>query len=229
MCILKQKSAFTGEWNEYKITFISILMPRHGRNPRYNIHRINRFFEEVAIQLRERTVISVMPAHESVCPRGKAQLPIEKFPWNFIIAIFNENFQHHIILAHVTKKNTLRKYLHIFTGCWKILSPTRKETSYNDQTLTSASHSKTKNQKVVRPTRSPRKQWPPRRDEKWRPFNCFLGRVGLRTYQHPCIWLIFTIEKTRFFCEVRPQMEGNSDDLIQKKDRNNSNLILWLW
>jgi len=23
-------------------------------------------------------------------------------------------------------------------------------------------------------------------DEKWRPFNCFFSRVGLRTYQHPC-------------------------------------------
>ena len=24
-------------------------------------------------------------------------------------------------------------------------------------------------------------------DEKWRPFNCFFTRVGLRTYQHPCM------------------------------------------
>ena len=24
-------------------------------------------------------------------------------------------------------------------------------------------------------------------DEKWRPFNFFFSRVGLRTYQHPCI------------------------------------------
>ena len=24
-------------------------------------------------------------------------------------------------------------------------------------------------------------------DEKWRLFNCFFSRVGLRTYQHPCI------------------------------------------
>ena len=24
-------------------------------------------------------------------------------------------------------------------------------------------------------------------DEKWRPFNCLFSRVGLRTYQHPCI------------------------------------------
>ena len=26
-------------------------------------------------------------------------------------------------------------------------------------------------------------------EEKWRPFNCFFSRVGLRTYQHPCTWL----------------------------------------
>ena len=24
-------------------------------------------------------------------------------------------------------------------------------------------------------------------DEKWRPLNCFFSRVGLRTYQHPCM------------------------------------------
>ena len=25
-------------------------------------------------------------------------------------------------------------------------------------------------------------------DEKWRPFNCFFSRVGLKTYQHPCTY-----------------------------------------
>ena len=33
-------------------------------------------------------------------------------------------------------------------------------------------------------------------DEKWRLFNCFFSRVGLRTYQHPCkMWtgLIFKV------------------------------------
>jgi len=40
-------------------------------------------------------------------------------------------------------------------------------------------------QKFVRPTRSPRQQWPPRRTKKWRTFNCFFSRVGLRIYQHP--------------------------------------------
>ena len=73
-----------------------------------------------------------MPAHASVCPRGKAKLPIEKSPWNFIIAICNENFQHNLTLANVTKNNILREYLRIFT------------------------------------------------------------------------WLLFTTEKARFFCEVRP-------------------------
>jgi hypothetical protein len=29
-------------------------------------------------------------------------------------------------------------------------------------------------------------------NKKWLPFNCFFSRVGLRTYQHPCIC---TIEK----------------------------------
>ena len=55
--------------------------------------------------------------------------------------------------------------------------------------LTFASHSKTI-QKVVRPTRSPRQQWPPLRTKKWRTLNCFFSRVGLRTYQHPCISLL---------------------------------------
>ena len=41
------------------------------------------------------------------------------------------------------------------------LRATRKETSYSDQTVTFASHSKI--QKVVRPTRSPRQQLPSRR------------------------------------------------------------------
>jgi len=30
-------------------------------------------------------------------------------------------------------------------------------------------------------------------DEKWRPFIHFLSRVGLRTYQHPCIWMCVNI------------------------------------
>jgi len=34
----------------------------------------------------------------------------------------------------------------------------------------------------------------PASDEKWRPFNCFFSRVGLRTYQHPCILAIMAQE-----------------------------------
>jgi len=33
-------------------------------------------------------------------------------------------------------------------------------------------------------------------DEKWSPFNCFFSRIGLRTYQHPCILDILTAEST---------------------------------
>jgi len=29
-------------------------------------------------------------------------------------------------------------------------------------------------------------------DNKWRPFNCFFSRIGLRTYQHPCITILQT-------------------------------------
>ena len=35
-------------------------------------------------------------------------------------------------------------------------------------------------------------------DEKWRTFNCFFSRVGLRTYQHPCICVIRN-NKMNFF------------------------------
>jgi len=49
-------------------------------------------------------------------------------------------------------------YVNIITGVLIVISPTRKETSYSDQTLTFTSHSKKKIQKVVRPTRSPRQQ-----------------------------------------------------------------------
>jgi hypothetical protein len=49
------------------------------------------------------------------------------------------------------------KVLHTHTGV--LISPTRKETSNSDQTLTFTSHAKKKKiQKVVRPTRSPRQQ-----------------------------------------------------------------------
>jgi len=31
-----------------------------------------------------------------------------------------------------------------------------------------------------------------RAEEKWRYFNCFFSRLGLRTYQHPCIRVVPT-------------------------------------
>jgi hypothetical protein len=46
---------------------------------------------------------------------------------------------------------------------------------------------KKKIQKVVRPTRSPRQQWPSRRTKNGDLSIVFFSRVGLRTYQHPCI------------------------------------------
>jgi len=69
-------------------------------------------------------------------------------------------------------------------GADKSLAWTRKETVYSDQTLTFASHSKKKSESrlsnqvsAVAVTSA--------LDEKWRPFNCFFSRLGLRTYQHP--------------------------------------------
>ena len=41
-------------------------------------------------------------------------------------------------------------------------------------------------QKAVRPTRSPRQQWPPRRTKNVDLSIVFFSRVGLRTYQLPC-------------------------------------------
>ena len=61
-----------------------------------------------------------------------------------------------------TCRQKARVYGNRLPGCWSVLSPTRKETSYSDQAVTFARHSKTI-QKFVRPTRSPRQQWPTRR------------------------------------------------------------------
>ena len=68
-------------------------------------------------------------------------------------------------------------------GCWEVLSPTRKETNYSDQTLTSASHSKKKNYENYPSNQVSAATVTSASDEKWRPFS----RMGLRTYQHPCI------------------------------------------
>ena len=49
-------------------------------------------------------------------------------------------------------------------------------------------------------------------DEKWRPFNCFFSRVGLRTYQHSCTG---KIRRTSSFSPMsstlRPQTFGALD------------------
>ena len=76
-------------------------------------------------------------------------------------------------------------FCRMYRGADIVLSLTRKETSYSDQTLTFASHSKTI-PKVVRPTRSPRQQWPLRRTKNFDIVIVFFSRVGLRTYQHSC-------------------------------------------
>ena len=49
-----------------------------------------------------------------------------------------------------------------------------------------ASHSKKKNQKFVRPSRSPRQENDLRVRGKMATIQFFFNRVGLRTYQHPC-------------------------------------------
>ena len=49
------------------------------------------------------------------------------------------------IYIRINKCVHIHIYIYVCTylpGCWQVLSPTRKETSYSDQTLTSASHSK---------------------------------------------------------------------------------------
>ena len=75
-----------------------------------------------------------------------------------------------------------------YRGANKSLArPKRKNLQRPNYNFCKPLQKKKKNQKLVRPTRSPRQQWPPRR-EKWRSFNCFFSPIGLRTYQHPCIY-----------------------------------------
>ena len=40
-------------------------------------------------------------------------------------------------------------------------------------------------------------------DEKWRPFNYFFSRAGLRNYQHPCIRYAVPKEISLFYCLYR--------------------------
>ena len=78
------------------------------------------------------------------------------------------------------------EYKLVIPGCCQVLSPTRKETSYSDQTLTFASQSKKKNSEGCLSNQVSAAAMTSASDEKWRPFNCFFISVGLRTYQHPC-------------------------------------------
>ena len=75
-------------------------------------------------------------------------------------------------------------YFSLKPGCWLVLSPIRKETSSSDQTLTFASHSKN-NSEGYPSNQVSAAAMTSASDEKWRTFNCFFSRVGLRTYQHP--------------------------------------------
>ena len=71
-------------------------------------------------------------------------------------------------------------------GRWEVLSPTKKETGYSDQTLTFSSPYKKKNSEVCPSNQVSTAAMTSASEEKWRPFNCFFSRVGLRIYQHPC-------------------------------------------
>jgi len=74
----------------------------------------------------------------------------------------------------------------IITWCWYVLSPTWKETGYSDQTLNFASHSKKYSESCPSNQVSAATVNSVSYEKRW-PFNCLFSRVGLRTYQHPCI------------------------------------------
>ena len=57
-------------------------------------------------------------------------------------------------------------------GCWQVLSLTRKEICYRNQTLTFASHSKKKKLEVCPPKQVSAAAMTSASDEKWRPFHC---------------------------------------------------------
>ena len=64
--------------------------------------------------------------------------------------------------------------------------PGRKQAIVTNLQLLQATQKKKKIQNVVRPTRSPRQQWPPRRTKNGDLTIVFFSRVGLRIYQYPC-------------------------------------------
>ena len=72
-----------------------------------------------------------------------------------------------------------------YRGADKSLArPGRKQATVTKLYLLQATKKKIQN--AVRPTRSPRQQWPPRRTKSGDLSIVFFSRVGLRTYQHPC-------------------------------------------
>ena len=70
-------------------------------------------------------------------------------------------------------------------GADKSLSGPGRKQANSGQTLTFASHSKKKSEGCPSNQVSAAGMTSTS-DEKWRPFNCFFSRVGLRTYQHHC-------------------------------------------
>ena len=81
----------------------------------------------------------------------------------------------------------------IYRGADKSLArPGRKQATATNL-LTFASHSKKKNSEGCPSNKVNAAAMTSASDEKWRPFNCFFSRAGLRTYQHPCIKVCYSI------------------------------------
>ena len=91
--------------------------------------------------------------------------------------------------------------LRLYRGADKSLArPGRKQATATKLELFCKSLKKI--QKVVRPTRSPRQQWPPRRTKNGDLSIVFFSRVGLRTYQHLCIILTIMLQLPTVFSTV---------------------------
>jgi len=84
-------------------------------------------------------------------------------------------------------------------------------------------------------------------DEKWRPFNCFFSRVGLRTYQHPCsastpkrsrdvlsisekVKILDTIEIKKKSCAEMARLYGKNESSIREvmKNKGKTKLVFLL-
>ena len=75
---------------------------------------------------------------------------------------------------------------HMYRGADKSLARRGRKQATATKLLTSASHSK-KNSEGCPSNQVSMAAVTSTSNEKWRRFNCFFSRVGLRTYQHPCI------------------------------------------